>query len=498
MARRMNIYAFFVIFFLLFLPGPDAQEKTLKPFGPVPSERQLRWQRLEFYGFVHFTVNTFTGKEWGFGDEDPSIFNPSSFDPEQWVKVALSAGMKGLILTAKHHDGFCLWPSRYTKHSVKYSKWMNGKGDVVGALARACRKHGLLFGIYLSPWDRNHPEYGRPGYVEYYRNQLRELLTKYGEIFEVWFDGANGGTGYYGGARERRTIDRRTYYGWEKTWKMVRKLQPMAVIFSDAGPDIRWIGNEKGYAPDPCWAMVKPGGFYPGIADRAMLAHGDPNGTVWRPAEVDVSIRPGWFYHDSQDGKVKTVKKLFQIYLNSVGKGCNLLLNVPPDKRGLIHEKDAEVLAGFGRLLRETFKNDLARGAEVIATSTRKGGKAFDPSLAVDGDRETFWAADDGVDSASLEFDFGRPVSFDCIRMQEQVRFGQRIASFRIEAETGGGWKEVGRGKTIGIRRIIWFPMVTTRKARLVIEKSLAPPTISTFEVYAVARELLGKKTEKR
>ena len=276
------------------------------PYGPVPSARQLRWHELEFYGFLHFTVNTFTDKEWGYGDESPAVFNPTDFDADQIVGAAKAAGMKGLILTAKHHDGFCLWPSKLTEHSVKNSPWRDGKGDVVREIADACRRHGLTFGVYLSPWDRNHADYGRPDYLDYYRNQLRELMTGYGPLFEVWFDGANGGDGYYGGAREKRTIDRRTYYDWENTRQIVRDLQPDAVMFSDAGPDVRWVGNENGIAGDPCWATLNRDDFAPGEADEARLNPGDRPGTHWLPAECDVSIRPGWFYHASEDAKVKT------------------------------------------------------------------------------------------------------------------------------------------------------------------------------------------------
>ncbi|MFH1265766.1 MAG: alpha-L-fucosidase, partial [Planctomycetota bacterium] len=273
-----------------------------RAYGVTPAERQLKWHALEFYGFVHFTINTFTDKEWGYGDESPALFNPTDFDADQIAGTAREAGMKGLILTCKHHDGFCLWPSKFTKHSVARSPWRDGKGDVVREISDACRKHGLQFGVYLSPWDRNHADYGRPAYVEYYRNQLRELLTNYGPIFEVWFDGANGGDGYYGGAREKRNIDRATYYGWDVTRQIVRDLQPDAMMFSDVGPDIRWVGNESGYAGDPCWATYTPHGLNgqapcPGQTAYQEGENGHRNGQYWLPAEVDVSIRPGWFYH---------------------------------------------------------------------------------------------------------------------------------------------------------------------------------------------------------
>src|SRR4051794_28699761 len=315
-----------------------------KPFGPVPAPRQLKWHELEFYGFIHFTINTFTDKEWGYGDEDPALFHPTGFDAEQIVRVAKAAGMKGLILTAKHHDGFCLWPSKYTGHSVKQSRWKNGRGDVVKEISDACRKYGLKFGIYLSPWDRNRADYGKPEYLIYFRNQLRELLTNYGPVFEVFLDGANGGDGFYGGAKETRRIDRETYYDWPTTWQMVRDLQPNACLFSDAGPDVRWAGNERGIAGETCWGTLNAKEFVPGRADENRLNHGDRPGAQWVPAECDVSIRPGWFYHAAEDAKVRTPQNLIDIYYASVGRGASMLLNLPPDRRGQINENDERAL----------------------------------------------------------------------------------------------------------------------------------------------------------
>jgi len=340
------------------------------PFGPVPTARQLRWHELEFYGFLHFTVNTFTDKEWGYGDEPESVFNPSAFDADQIVRSAKDAGMRGLILTCKHHDGFCLWPSKFTEHSVKNSPWQGGKGDVVRDISAACRRHGLRFGVYLSPWDRNHKDYGRPEYVTYYRNQLRELLTNYGDIFTVWFDGANGGDGFYGGAKERRQIDNKVYYDWKNTWQIVRDLMPMAVMFSDVGPDFRWVGNERGIAGETCWATINAGDGVPGNTS-ANLNQGERPGTNWIPAECDVSIRPGWFYHAKEDGKVKTPAQLLDVYYQSVGRGACLNLNLPPDRRGQIHENDLESIKEFQRILRATFAKDLARKAKITASNTR-------------------------------------------------------------------------------------------------------------------------------
>jgi alpha-L-fucosidase len=391
------------------------------PCGPIPSERQLRWHELEYYGFLHFTMNTFTDKEWGYGDESPALFNPTDFDANEIARIAKEVGMKGLILTTKHHDGFCLWPSQYTEHSVKNSSWKNGKGDVVKEIADACRRHELKFGVYLSPWDRNHKDYGKPRpsfvpldedrgkpeYVTYYRNQLRELLTNYGEIFEVWHDGANGGDGYYGGARETRTIDRKTYYDWPTTWALVRQLQPNALIFSDVGPDIRWVGNENGYAGETCWAMYTPVGVNgdepaPGYTRDKEGIEGHRDGKFWLPAECDVSIRPGWFYHAHQDSLVKSSERLFELYFQSVGRNGSLLLNVPPDRRGCFHESDVKALLGFKRLLDQTFLRDFAAGATVHASNVRGKDRRFAANNVVDNKKDTYWATDDSVTTASL------------------------------------------------------------------------------------------------
>src|SRR5512136_3419252 len=341
------------------LPAADAAGPV--PWGPLPTERQLRWHEMEFYGFLHFTVNTFTDKEWGFGDEDEKVFNPTSFDADQIVRTAKEAGMTGLILTVKHHDGFCLWPSKYTEHCVKNSSWKNGRGDVVKEISQACRQHGLRFGVYLSPWDRNHKDYARPEYITYYRNQLRELLTNYGDIFTVWFDGANGGDGFYGGARETRRIDNRTYYDWPNTWRIVRDLQPYAVMFSDAGPDIRWVGNESGMGSLTNWCLLNKDSMYPGGDFAKILGEGHADGNYWVPAEVDVSIRKGWFYHRTQDSLVRSPENLMDLYYASVGRDCNLLLNVPPDRRGLLHENDVKSLLAFRELREKEFSTDLAR-----------------------------------------------------------------------------------------------------------------------------------------
>lgn len=452
-----------------------------EPYGPTPTERQLRWHEMEFYGFLHFTVNTFTDKEWGYGDESPALFNPSAFDANQIVSTARAAGMKGLILTAKHHDGFCLWPSQYTEHSVKNSPWKGGQGDVVKEIAEACRRHKIKFGVYLSPWDRNHPDYARPEYITYYRNQLRELLTGYGDIFTVWFDGANGGDGYYGGARETRKIDNRTYYDWPQTWQIVREMMPYAVMFSDAGPDFRWVGNESGFAGDPCWATLNAEGRYPG-GPSAGLNSGERPGTHWIPAECDVSIRPGWFYHAKEDSKVKTPKQLLDIYYKSVGRGACLNLNLPPDRRGLIHENDIASLQEFRRILDATFAKDLAKGAKLTASSTR--GKAFATSHLTDRKRDTYWVSEPSVTTPEVVVELKRPTTFNVVNLREYLPLGQRVDAFGLDQWADGKWVEFASGTSIGNRRLLRVPAVTTDKVRLRVTRAAVAPALSEFGLY--------------
>ncbi len=463
------------------------------PFGPLPAERHLRWHEMEYYGFLHFTVNTFTDKEWGYGDEDPAIFNPSAMDIRQWARVARDAGMKGLIITAKHHDGFCLWPSAYTEHSVKRSPWKDGKGDIVGELAAACREYGLRMGVYLSPWDRNSAVYSTPEYRTYYRSQLRELLTTYGDIFSVWYDGANGGDGYYGGANERRRIDNKTYYRWPEVHKIVRELQPMAVMFSDAGPDIRWVGNERGFGNETNYATLKRDELYPGTPRSRELPQGHRDGNYWVPAEADVSIRPGWFYHASQDERVKSLDQMLEIYYRSVGMGCNLLLNIPPDRRGLIHEADVASLMALRKVLDLTFDEDLAQGKSAQASNVRGSDAQFGAAQLTDGDRDTYWATDDNVTQAEATVDLGEPVLFNRVRVQEYIALGQRVEGFAIDAHINGAWKTIAEGTTIGPRRILQFEGVVADRVRLRITSSRACPTISTLELYlAPARVTIG------
>jgi len=455
------------------------------PYGPLPSARQLAWHEMEFYGFLHFTVNTFTDKEWGFGDEKESVFNPTAFDAEQIVGAAKAAGMKGLILTCKHHDGFCLWPSKFTEHSVKNSPWKDGKGDVVKEIADACAKGGLKFGVYLSPWDRNHKDYGKGEYITYYRNQLRELLTNYGPIFEVWYDGANGGTGYYGGERGKRNIDARTYYDWPNTTKIVRELQPNACMFSDAGPDVRWVGNEHGTAGETCWSTLNRDNYAPGIADARRLNVGDRPGTHWVPAECDVSIRPGWFYHAGEDARVRTPQNLMDLYFVSVGRGASLLLNIPPDRRGQIHDSDVKSLREFRRLLDATFAKDLAQGAKATADNVRGKDARFAAGNVLDGKRDTYWATDDGVTAPELILALGKPVTFNIVRIREHLPLGQRIEEFALDQFKDGQWAEFGKGTSIGNCRLVRGSAVTTDKVRLRIVKAPVCPAIAEIGLFA-------------
>jgi len=458
-----------------------------KPYGALPTERQLAWHEMEYYMFVHFTVNTFTDKEWGFGDESPEVFNPTELDCRQWARVAKEAGMKGIIITAKHHDGFCLWPSKYTEHSVKNSPWRQGKGDVLKELRAACDEYGIKMGIYLSPWDRNSSIYGTPEYLTYYRNQLIELLTNYGDIFEIWFDGANGGDGYYGGAREKRSIDNSSYYDWPNTIEIVRKLQPNAIMFSDAGPDVRWVGNESGIGSITNWCLLNKDEMYPGGPFENILGTGHENGKYWVPAEVDVSIRPGWFWHQKEDTLVKSPEKLLDIYYTSIGRNCNLLLNVPPDKRGQIHENDVKALMGFKELLKKEFSNELARGKKVTASDVR--GRRFSPQNVNDGNPNTYWATNDGVTVAELIIDLDKETEVNRILIQEYIKLGQRVQEFNVEVFSEGKWILVVEGKTIGYKIIRKFPCIRASKVRMKILKSKACPIISNIELYRAPGE---------
>ncbi len=455
------------------------------PVFPIPTERQLAWHEMEQYAFIHFTTNTFTGKEWGYGDESPEVFNPSEMDVNQWVKTVKEAGLKAIVLTCKHHDGFCLWPSKFTEHSVKNSKWKNGQGNVVKEVAEACHKNGIKFGVYLSPWDRNRADYGTPSYLDYYRNQLRELFTTYGPVFEMWFDGANGGDGFYGGSREKRKINSSSYYDWPTTLDIVRKIEPNIVFFSDAGPDIRWCGNERGYVGETNWATINSDTLFAGKSGiNKVLNSGEESGNKWIPAEVDVSIRPGWFYHAEEDSKVKTPEKLFEIYLSSVGRGSNLILNIPPDRRGLLHENDVKALQGWKKLINDAFSTNLALNSAVKSDSYRGKSKLYAAANVTDGKKDTYWATNDDVTTGNLEISLGAKKTVKYISLQEYIKLGQRVKGFSVFVWKNNNWTEAATGTTIGYKRILKIEPVETDKIKIAILAAKASPLISNIEVY--------------
>jgi alpha-L-fucosidase len=451
-------------------------------FGPVPSENQMRWQEMEYYAFVHFSLNTYTDQSWGYGNEDVNLFNPKELDCRQWARICKEAGMKGIIITAKHHCGFCLWPSKYTEYSVKNAPWKNGKGDMVREMADACKEYGLKLGIYLSPWDRNHPDYGKPEYITYFRNQLTELLTNYGEIFEVWFDGANGGDGYYGGANETRKIDRTTYYDWKNTYALIRKLQPNIVIWNDGGDrgDLRWVGTEEGFVGETNWSLLNA----TGEVEWGMLHFGLETGNSWVPAEVNTSIRPEWFYHPNEDSKVKTVPQLMDIYYHSIGRNGSLLLNFPIMPNGLIHPNDEKAALEFAKAVKESFAVNLIEKTKAEASNVRGNARKFNAARAIDGDKESYWATDDSVTTVSLIIDLGKPTLFNRFLVQEYIRLGQRVKAFTFEALVDGNWKEVAKATTIGYKRLLRFPSIEATKVRFNITGSKSCPVISNIGIY--------------
>jgi alpha-L-fucosidase len=474
-----------LITLILLLAACAREVKPPAPAGPVPTDAQLAWHAMETNAFIHFTINTFTDKEWGYGDESPALFNPTHGDVDQWVSTLKGAGFRGIILTTKHHDGFCLWPSRYTEHTIKSSPYQQGNGDIVKEVSEACKRYGLKFGLYVSPWDRNHPDYGTPAYVTYYRNQLEELFTSYGPVFEMWFDGANGGDGYYGGAREKRSIQGSTYYDWPTTLERVRAMEPNVIFFSDAGPGVRWVGNEKGVAGETNWNTITPDTLYAGKAGiESLLQTGSENGTHWIPAETDVSIRPGWFFHASQDSLVKTPEQLFDIYLASVGRGSTLLLNVPPDRRGRIHPRDSASLMTWRAMIDSAFAVDLSEHAQKIATHARGNHPDYDIARAFDNHADSYWATDDDVSTADIALRWSAPQRVEYIVLQEYIRLGQRVKRFSIEVLVDDQWQTVFEGTTIGYKRIARIKPMLVRGMRIRILESKACPVISEVGVF--------------
>jgi alpha-L-fucosidase len=464
----------------------------------VPSPRQLAWQETEFYAFIHFGINTFTDKEWGHGDEDPALFNPTEFNAKQWVEVCQSAGMKGLIMTCKHHDGFCLCPSAYTEYSVKNSPWRGGNGDLVKEVSDACREAGIRFGVYLSPWDRHDQRYGSSLYNEYFKAQLWELLTSYGDIFCVWLDGACGE-----GPNGLKQV-----YDWDGYYEVIRELQPGAVI-SVCGPDVRWCGNEAGHTRESEWSVVPAtlqdcekiqeesqhvddGEFSKMVNSRDENLGGreairNAEKLVWYPAEVNTSIRPGWFYHAAEDDQVRSVDQLLDIYYKSVGGNATFLLNLPPDRRGLIHDNDAKRMAELGEILRLTYQHNLASDAHAAATETLN--QDHDANRILDGNKDTYWCPQEGTEQAAIEIDMKEERTFDTIVLKEHIQSGQRIEKLRLEYLQGGVWQPFFACTVVGYKRICQFPKVTARHVRLTVLESRWCPTLSAFEVYLASRE---------
>lgn len=479
--------------------GADRIGNEPAPYGPAPSAAQLNWHELEMYCLIHFTPTTFQNKEWGFGDAPVDLFNPVNFDADQIAAAAKSAGFNGLVSVAKHHDGYCLWPTKTTDYNISNSPWRGGEGDMVKEFEEATRKQGMQFGVYVSAWDRNHPDYGSEVYADAYREQLRELYSGYGELIISWHDGANGGDGYYGGANETRKIDRTTYYEWEeKVWPITREMQPTAVIFSDVGPDVRWVGNESGVAPETSWATFTPIGPDGGKAsvghmDYSFQEEGQRDGSFWIPAECDVPLRPGWFYHPEQDQQVKTPDQLFDLYLQSVGRGAAFNLGLAPMPEGLLHPSDVAALAGFGEKMKQTFATNLAEGAGFAASNIRDGqSRHFGPANLLDGDRYSYWATDDDVTSPELVIELADESTFDIIRMRENIKLGQRLDSVWVDVWAGGVWEPLASATSIGSSRLIQLdePVSASRlRLRLFAPVAVALSDFGLFKEAEVVHE---------
>jgi alpha-L-fucosidase len=479
--------------FVFIEPDETMDSIILKAAHVCPSPRQIAWQELEVTCFFHFGINTFTNREWGLKNEDPLNFNPTLLDAGQWIRIAKMAGAKLVIMVAKHHDGFCLWPTEHSDYSVKKSPWNNGKGDVIAEVAAACRENGLKLRIYLSPWDISSPLYGTEEYNQHFINQLRELLTNYGVISEVWFNGACGE-----GANGKKQV-----YDWMGYYELVRDLQPDAVI-AIMGPDVRWVGTESGYGRETEWSVVPVSktytgkvindprqsiirGLYEPLGDRMDIDLGsrekikDAGGLIWYPSEVDVSIRPGWFYHEDQDSLVKNADQMVDIYFSSVGRNSVLLLNIPPDKRGLIHENDVKSLEGMRKILDETFATNLAAQASIKIIPEYK---LSNTANLLDEDNKTFWTPGKGITYCIIELDLGKETVFDCLMLQENFRNGQRVEDFVFEAWINDQWNEIIKGTTIGYKRLLRFDPVKAQLVRLTVLSSRDRPEISTFGLY--------------
>lgn len=443
------------------------------PFGAVPSAAQLAWHKQPYYCLIHFGPNTFTDQEWGHGTEDPNVFNPTQLDCRQWARTIKEAGMAGAILVAKHHDGFCMWPTETSTHSVKSTTWGGGKRDVIGEMSAACKAEGLKFAVYLSPWDRNHPKYGTgEEYNEIYRRQITELATKYGRFFMFWVDGANGE-----GPNGKKQV-----YDWPSFFGTILKHQPNAVIFSDVGPGARWVGNEQGFAGDPNWATLEIDGLYPGNPKASSInPNGQQGASHWIPAECDTPLRPGWFYHADQDDKVRSLENLIDTWSKSVGRGGALNLGLAPDRRGLIHDNDAARLKEFAAWRKASFSKDYLKGAKAAAENMRPN---YGPEGMVDHTAETFFASKDGVRTETITFEMRAEAEINAIELSEQIALGQRVSEFEVFVGADDGWTKVAEGTTIGPRRLVQFEPAQTKRVRIRISDALAPPCLAAASAY--------------
>lgn len=483
----MRTRKLFLAAFLLMAGRAGAQVAAPAPVYPLPSPEHMEWQRLEQYAMICFGMSTFNDLEWGYGDTPLERFAPigGEIDAEQWVEVCKKSGMKGLLIVAKHHDGFCLWPSKYTDYSVKNTSWRQGKGDLLDDIHKACQKHGMKFALYLSPWDRHHAQYGKKEYVEYFHKQIRELMERYPDTFEYWFDGANGGDGYYGGARENRTISNlEEYYNYPNAVRTIKGIAPKAMIFGGTCGDIRWIGNEEGWADETNWAMM-PGLDDPNAASVSPTT-GCETGSMWMPGEVDVSVRPGWYYHAAEDNKVKSVAQLVDIYYQSVGRNANLLLSFCPDRHGRIHPIDSVRTIEWWKTIQRELKDNILVHAKVTADQVR--GQGFEASRVSDGRSDTYWATPDGVSAGVLTFTFDTPQKVNRLLLQEYIELGQRVASFKVEYQTSDGTfvplPLTEKTTTIGYKRILRFNTVETRALRVNFERAKGPLCIANVEAF--------------
>ena len=452
----------------------QAQVRTM----PLPTKQQLAWHEMEFYFFIHFGPNTFTDKEWGHGDEPEDIFNPSNIDCRQWARIAKQAGAKGIIITAKHHDGFCLWPSKYSTHTVRESKWKDGKGDVLKELSQACREQGLKFGVYISPWDRNHPKYGTPEYNDVYVNTMKEIFASYGNIWELWWDGANGE-----GPNGKKQV-----YDFRRFENTIRTISPNTIVFSDIGPDIRWVGNERGIAGKTNWNYLDTAGFKRGAGGppQDTLNSGNAFGKNWIPAECDVSIRPGWFYHANEDEKVKTGEQLFDLYLKSVGRGANFLLNVPPDRRGLINKHDSAALVAFRKLKDESFAENLLSKTKIFRKENEgareKKPKALDKKGIAN-----------GINHQNFVVELPVAKKINCIVLREAIHLGQSVQNFKIVLFNNNKPAGEIEGTTIGRKRILTFPVTTITSFKVLLDDRNGRDNVKGIAAYLIAENLVEK-----